>query len=88
MIPLLTIAIPGLIKLAEGLFSKTEVPGVPGVVASQGSLKKDFVMKALEFIYDQGIGKLMHDFPGVDEKRLFLRTCDVWIEELVPVLTK
>lgn len=86
MLPLLTVAIPALVKLAEGLFSKSDAPATSGV--STGSLKKDFVMKALEFLYDQGVSKLVHDFPDVDEKRLFLRTSEVWIDELVPALTK
>ena len=80
MIPLLTVAVPALVKLAEGIFSKKE----GGV--SQGSVKKDFVMKAVEFLYDATAAKWIPDFPTIDEKKLFMRLAEVLLEECVTSL--
>lgn len=76
LLPLLGTLVPVLVKAAEGLFSSKDGENA-------GPAKKDFVMKALEFLYDNAVSKIVHDFPGVDEKRLFLRICDVFIEECV-----
>lgn len=97
MIPLLFTAIPGLISLAEKIFvshpSDASASGAGAVlqkgldVSALGASKKAFVLGVLEIIYDKGLVKFVHDFPNVDEKRLFLRVCDVMIEELIPALT-
>lgn len=96
MIPLLFTAIPGLISLAEKIFTHAPDSGAasaPAIlqkgldVSALGASKKAFVLGVLEIIYDKGLVKFVHDFPNVDEKRLFLRVCDVMIEELVPALT-
>lgn len=79
MLPILLSAIPSLISVAEKIIPKSE---------GSGSRKKQLVMSALELVYDKGVDKLLPDFPNVDEKKLFLRTCEVWIEELVPQLTR
>jgi hypothetical protein len=82
--PALLMLIPSLIGLAEKLFPGSTDPNAPVT----GSTKEAFVMKILEAAWDNLGVKFIHDFPGIDEKRLFLRTAQVWIEELVPQITK
>lgn len=81
LIPLLTSIIPSLIGVAE----KAILPSSNG--EKTGDLKKAFVMKMIESAYDAlRVERFIHDFDGVDEKRLFLRTADVWVEELLPAV--
>jgi hypothetical protein len=82
--PAILMLIPSLIGLAEKLFPGSSDPAAPGT----GSTKEAFVMKILETAWDNIGAKMIYDFPNIDEKRLFLRTCQVWIEELVPQITK
>jgi len=79
MLPILLSVIPSLIGIAEKIIPKSD---------GSGSRKKQLVMSALELVYDKGVEKILPDFPNVDEKKLFLRTCEVWIEELVPQITR
>lgn len=81
LLPAIFSAIPSLISAAEGLFGGSKDG------EKTGDLKKAFVMKALEAGYDRlNVGKILPDLPNVDEKRLVLRTCEVWIEELLPAV--
>jgi hypothetical protein len=82
--PAILALIPTLITVAEKLFPRSSDPGAP----SMGSAKEAFVLKIVESAWDSYGMKFIHDFPGIDEKRLFMRTAQVWIEELVPQLTK
>ncbi len=98
VLTLLGTAVPSLIKMAEGLifpgsklaekvFADVQA-GLPGVPATLGEAKKKLVMDMMAFFWDQAGSKIFPDLPNVDEKRLFLKLCDVLIEELVPQLTK
>ena len=49
-------------------------------------MKKDFVMKAVEFLYDATAAKWIPDFPTIDEKKLFMRLAEVLLEECVTSL--
>lgn len=80
MLPLLIAAVPSLIQLAEKIVTKGE---------GSGAKKKHLVLSLIEAMYDAADSKkIIPNFEGVDEKRLVLRTVEVWIEELVPSLVK
>jgi len=64
--------LPVLVKVAEGLFSGS----------GKGPEKKSFVIGILESIWDKGLIKLIPDWPSIDEKKLFVETCSLWIDEL------
>jgi len=64
--------VPVLMKVAESLFSGQ----------GKGADKKSFVVGILESIYDKGLVKLIPDWPNIDEKKLFVETCSLWIDEL------
>jgi len=68
--------IPVLVGLAEKLF----------VGSGQGEMKKTFVVGILESIFDKGLVKILPDIKGLDEKKLFVETCSLWIEEIVKAL--
>ncbi len=72
--------IPGLIKLAEVAF-----PKAADAVIGTGDAKKAFVVEYLGKLYDAlHLEKVVHDFPGIDERSLFVATADLWIEALLP----
>ncbi len=76
MIPILVAVIPGLIKLAEGVFSGS----------GRGSTKKDFVMRVVEALL-QNVN-LPDVLKNTDEKKMMLEIISVVIDNLVPELTK
>lgn len=63
--------LPSLIKLAEGIFGK-----------GQGDIKHQFVLSILESVWER-YGSKLPDFDGVDEKKLFIETANLWITEIV-----
>lgn len=99
---LLGVALPSLIKVAENLVhpgskmgeqviaaaQAAATAGASGVPLTLGEAKKKLVMDMMGFFWDNAGSKLFPDIEGIDERRLFLRLCDVAIEELVPQLTK
>lgn len=79
--PLLLTILPSLIKGAEVI-----LPRIAGG-APTGAAKKNYVLMGVGLAYDHlGVGKMLPDFPNVDERRLVMRTAEVWIEELLPVV--
>lgn len=80
ILPLIGIALPALMRLAEGLFSSSDS-------APSGAVKKSFVLEMLGKIYDAvHFEKFLPDLPGVDEKALLLEIASVLIDKLVPEL--
>ena len=77
LIPGIIAAVPSIVKLAEGLFG-----------GGKGPDKKQFVLEVLGKVYDFGLVKIIPDWEAVDERRLFLKLCDVLIEEVVLQLKK
>lgn len=84
LIPILSVALPSLIKVAEHII----VPGSKPLDIDLGVAKKKFVMDMLGFAWDNLGAKIFPDIQNIDEKKIFLRMCDVLIEELVPQLTQ
>jgi len=68
--------IPVLVNLAEKIFEGS----------GKGEMKKSFVVGILESIFDKGLVKILPDVKGLDEKKLFVETCSLWIEEIVKAL--
>lgn len=79
IIPILGIALPALIKVAERLFS--------GENKQPGSMKKFFVMNMISKLYDAvHLEKIVPDVPGLDEKALIMDFVSILIDRLVPEL--
>lgn len=73
IIPLLGALLPSVVKLAEGIFSKPD----------SGAQKKEFVLKFLGWIYDRFLADKIPDFPGIDERALFIEAGGFLIDQIV-----
>lgn len=81
MLALIPALLPSLINVAEGVFSSA-----PGAAPGAGQSKKNFVIDAIDKLYDflQSRG----DVPKWLDKQLCLGLCSILIDKLVPELTK
>jgi hypothetical protein len=72
-IPLLATLIPSLVGVVEKLIPQKD----------NGAAKKEIVQKILSSLYDKFLNGKLPDFPGVDEKELFMEASSFLIDFVV-----
>lgn len=73
LLPLLIGVIPSLIHAAENVLAPS----------ANSSEKKEWVKDILGAIYDRVLKDKLPDFPGVDERAVFIDVCDYILEKTI-----